>query len=67
MPARRAFLDTFTFRLLLALVGLVGLIVVLLVATRHRGSAAVAWARGGAVALAVSGLFGLLVVLGRGA
>lgn len=60
-------MDTFIFKLLLALVGLVGLIVVLLVATRHKGGTAVAWARGGAVALAVSGLFGLLVVLGRGA
>lgn len=63
-------MNTHTFRLLLALIGLAALVAVLLV-TAHaldgnaQGEAA-AWTRGGAVALAVTGLFGLLRALGQG-
>lgn len=58
------------YRLLLALIGLVALVAVLLV-TAHaldgnaQGEAA-AWTRGGAVTLAVTGLYGLLRALGQG-
>lgn len=64
-------MHTYTFRLLLAMIGLAALIAVLLV-TAHaldgdaQGDAA-AWVRGGAVAVAVTGLFGLLRELARDA
>lgn len=70
MSSRRAFLSTFTYRLLLALVGLVALVAVLFMTAHtldgHAQGEAAAWTRGGAVTLAVGGLFGLLRVLGQG-
>lgn len=53
------------FKLLLGMMGLLALVAVLWAAAIHQTGAASAWARGGAIALAVSGLFGLLLSLGR--
>lgn len=53
------------FKLSLGVTGLLALVAVLFAAARNQTGTASSWTRGGAVALAVSGLFGLLVALGR--
>lgn len=55
-----------TYRLLLALIGLAALVAVLLMTAQTLEGDAAAWTRGGAVTVAVGGLFGLLRVLGQG-
>lgn len=52
------------FKLLLGAMGLLAFVAVLWGAARQTGTAS-PWARGGVVALAISGLFGLLLSLGR--
>lgn len=59
-------MDTNILKFLLALIGLAALLVVLLIAASNLDSSTAAgWTRGGAITIAVSGLFGLLRNLGR--
>lgn len=62
-------MHTHIFRLLLALIGLAALVAVLFMTAHaldnNAQSEAAAWTRGGAVTLAVGGLFGLLRTLGQ--
>lgn len=53
------------FRLVLAALGFLAFLTVILASTRHMSRTASSWTKGGAVALAVAGLFGLLLALGR--
>lgn len=53
------------YRLLIALFGLLALLAVVFFSSQHMTATSSAWAKGGAVALAVAGLFALLLALGR--
>lgn len=58
-------MNKLVYRLVLAVIGFAGLALVIVLSLNVPGEPVHAWTRGGAVALAVTGLFGLLLTLGR--
>lgn len=54
------------FLLLLGVLGLVAFVQVMQATNRHMTRTAAAWTRGGAVAIAVGGIFALLLALANG-
>jgi uncharacterized membrane protein len=58
-------MNIFTFRITLAVIGLVGLVILLIAANIFKSSTTGTLACGGAITLAVSGLYALLKTLGQ--